>query len=144
MKTESIKLQPRSEEKESAPVVRQSFRIPVAEQESVHVIIKQKPYRVSNISQGGVGISSDRLFGFKFGEIYTGCELILRNQRFKGLTGKIIHYSPSASGELEHGIQWVDLDGRQRQSLDAVFLQMKSSVFENNDRNISQTQRLEK
>jgi hypothetical protein len=137
MKTESIELQPRSEGKESAPLVRQSFRIPVSEKESVHVIIKQKPYRVSNISQGGVGISADRLFGFKFGEIYTGCELILRNEKFKGLTGKIIHYSPSASGQLEHGIQWVGLDGEQRQSLDAVFLQMKSRVLETNDRNIS-------
>lgn len=137
MKNESIELQGGAKQKESEPLVRQSFRIPVAEKESVHVIIKQNRYRVSNISQGGVGISSDRLFGFKFGEIYTGCELILRNQRFKGLTGKIIHYSPSASGPLEHGIQWVGLDGEQRHSFDAVFLEMKSRVLENNDRNIS-------
>jgi hypothetical protein len=140
MKTESIELQPRSEGKKSAPLVRQSFRIPVSEKESVFVIIKQKPYRVSNINQGGVGISSDGLFGLKFGDIYTGCELILRNEKFKGLTGKLIHYSPSASGQLEHGIQWIGLDGEQRQALDAVFLQMKSRVFENNDRKISKIQ----
>jgi hypothetical protein len=136
MKTESIELHPRSEEKESAPLVRQSFRIPVSEKESVHVIIKQKPYRVSNINQGGVGISSDGLFDLKFGDIYTDCELILQNERFKGLTGKIIHYSPSAAGQLEHGIQWIGLDGEQRQLLEAVFLQMKSCALENNDRNI--------
>jgi len=144
MKTESIELQFLSEEKESATLVRHSFRIPVSEKESVHVIIKQKPYRVFNISQGGVGINSDGLFGLKFGDIYTGCELILQNERLKGLTGKIIHYSPSASGQLEHGIQWIGLDGEQRQSLDVVFLQMKSRVLENNDRKISKIQRLEK
>ncbi len=137
MKTESIEIRPRSEEKESAPLVRQSFRIPVSEKESVHVIIKQKTYRVSNIGQEGVGIRSDRLSGLKFGEIYTNCELILQNERFKGLTGKIIHYSPSASGQLEHGIRWIGLDAEQRQSLEAVFLQMKSCALENNDRKIS-------
>ena len=134
MKTESIELQHRSEGKESAPLVRQSFRIPVSEKESVHVIIKQKPYRVSNISQEGVGISSDNLLDLKFDEILTGCELILQKERLKGLTGKIIHYSASASGPLEHGIQWFDLKKEQRQALDKLFLQMKTRALENNDR----------
>ncbi len=144
MKTESIELQPRSEEKESAPLVRKFFRIPVSEKESVHVFIKQRKYRVSNISQEGVSIHSDNLSDLKSGEIYTGCELILINERFKGLTGKIIHYSPSASGQLEQGIRWVGLDAEQRQSLETGFLQMKTRVLENNDRKISKTQRSEK
>ena len=138
MKSESIEFQSRSEEKESAPQVRKSFRIPVSDREFVQVSIKQRKYRVSNISQGGVGINSEGLSDLKYGEIYTGCELILLNERFKGLTGKIIHYSASASGQLEQGIQWTGLDAEQRQSLDAVFLQMKTRVLENNDREISE------
>jgi len=104
MKNESIERQFRSEKKESAPLVRQSFRIPVFEKEIIQVLIKQKKYLVFNISQGGVGISSDNLPDLKSDEILTGCELILQKERFKGLTGKIIHYSASASGPLEHGI----------------------------------------
>jgi c-di-GMP-binding flagellar brake protein YcgR len=144
MKTESTELQARSEEKESAPLVRKFFRIPVSQKESVHVIIKQKKYRVSNISQGGVGISSEHLSDFKYGEICSGCELILEHERFKGLSGKIVHYSPSASGQLEQGIQWIDLDSKQKQALDAVFLKMKTRVLENNDREIKELQRLKK
>ena len=138
MKTESIKLQSEAEGKESAPLVRKNFRIPVSGKESIQVFIKQKKYRVSNISQGGVGISSDHLSDFKQGEICTGCELILHTERFKGLSGKIVHYSPSTSGQLEQGIQWIDLDAKQKQSLDAVFLQMKNRVLENNDRKIGE------
>ena len=127
--------------KESAPLVRKSFRIPVSDKESVQVFIKQRKYRVSNISQGGVGINSEGLSDLKYGEIYTDCELILPTERFKGLTGKIVHYSASASGRLEQGIQWTGLNAEQRQSLDAVFLQMKTRVLENSDREISEFER---
>jgi c-di-GMP-binding flagellar brake protein YcgR len=144
MKTESIEGQAKSEENKSAPLVRKFFRIPVSEKESVQVYIKQKRYRVANISQGGVGISSEHLSDFKQGEICTGCELILENERFKGLSGKIVHYSPSTSGQLEQGIQWIDLDAKQKQALDAVFLKMKTRVLANTDREIRELQRLKK
>jgi hypothetical protein len=141
MKTESIELQPRSGKKESAPLVRQFFRIPVSETESAYVVVHQNKYRVANISQGGVGIHFDAPSDLKFGEIYTDCELVLGKERFGGLTGKVIHYSPSASGELEQGIQWVKADAVQRQALDTLFSQMKTRFLENNDRKISNVQR---
>jgi len=137
MKNESIKPQLKSAEKEPEPMVRQSFRIPVSEKESVHVLIKKRKYQVSNISREGIGIGFGILPDLKFGEVLTGCELILKKERLKGLTGRVIHYSSSASGQLQHGIQWIDLQPKQQQAIDDNFLQMKTRALENNDRNTS-------
>jgi c-di-GMP-binding flagellar brake protein YcgR len=137
MKNESVKPQLTSAGKESEPMVRQSFRIPVSEKESVQVLIKHRKYHVSNISREGIGIGFGIQPDLKFGEVLTGCELILKKERLKGLSGRVIHYSSSASGQLQHGIQWSDLEDGQQKAIDQFCLQMKTQALENHDRNIS-------
>ncbi|MCP4717847.1 MAG: PilZ domain-containing protein [Desulfobacteraceae bacterium] len=137
MKKESIEFQLISEGKKSSTLVRQIFRVPISDNESVHILIKQKKYLVSNISQGGIGISPDSQLNLEADEILVDCELILANTSISGLTGKVIHCSFSEFGPLQYGVQWLELQTGQSQSLDDILSQMKARALEDNDRNIS-------
>ncbi len=137
MKNESIEFQLIPEGKESSPKVRQIFRIPVSKEDSVQVLIQQKKYLVSNISQGGIGISPDSQLDLESNEIISDCELILPKVRISGLSGKVVHCSFSEFGTLQYGVEWLGLQDSQRKSLDEILLQMKIRALEKNDRNMS-------
>ncbi|MCP3941353.1 MAG: PilZ domain-containing protein [Desulfobacteraceae bacterium] len=137
MKNESIEFQFISDEKESAVPVRQYFRIPISDKESVQVLIKEKKHFVSDISQGGISISSDDPSDLESGEILADCELILGKSRLSGLAGRVVRRTSSGSGLLQYGIQWIDLQTEQRQILDEIILKMKTRILENNDRNVN-------
>ena len=117
MKNTSIEFCLISDEKEENTQVRRFFRVPVSDKESVRVRIRQKEYGVSNISRGGIGIGPGSRPEFESGEILVDCELILANDRIKGLTGKIIHCSSADAGPLRYGIQWIDLQNRSSPGL---------------------------
>ncbi len=136
MEKESIEFQLISEGKEYSPQVRQIFRIPVSKEDSVQVLIQKKIYLVSNISQGGIGLSPDIQLDLESNEIIDDCELILPKARISGLSGKVIHRSFSEFGPLQYGVQWLDLQDIQRKSLDEILLQMKIRALEKNDRNM--------
>lgn len=137
MKKESIELTPISKEKEPFPLVRQSFRVPVSGKEIALIIFRQKQYFVSDINQGGVGISVDQAFDFESNEILTPCELRLSKINLTGLTGRVIHCSSSISGKLQFGIQWIDLGPRERETLNEILSQLKQGALQNSDRNIT-------
>lgn len=137
MNNESIEFESISEAKEPAPLVRQSFRVPVSDPESVQVIIRQKSYEVFDINLGGVGISSENEFDFESGQILTPCELRLSTMNLTGLTGRVIHCSSADSGRLQYGIQWMDLGPREKKILDQILVQMKEGALKNNDRNLT-------
>jgi c-di-GMP-binding flagellar brake protein YcgR len=143
MKDESIEFELNSAEKESAEPVRQFFRVPVSDKESIQVLIKQKKYSVTDISLGGVRISPDNPFDPESGEILPDCELILTQARLSGLTGKVIHRSSSEFGPSQYGIQWLDIKISQRETLDEIILQMKNRALGNNDLDVTNTNDLD-
>jgi len=144
MKNESIGFQSISEgkepgeKKEYEQLVRQSFRIPVSDKEFIQVIIREKKYFVSDISQKGIGFSIDSRLGFEYGEILTHCELRLTDKvRLNNLTARVIHCSSTETGYLQYGIQWIDLGSQEKKTLKEILSQMQSGVLKNNDRKIT-------
>lgn len=137
MKNKSIELVPIAKEKESNSLVRKSFRVPVSDNEIARIIFNQKQYSVSDINQGGVGLSVDQAFDFESNDILTPCELRLSTTHLTGLTGRVIHCSSSISGRLQYGIQWIDLGPGERETLNEILSQLKQGALENSDRNIT-------
>jgi hypothetical protein len=132
-----------SEEEEGGKRVRHLFRIPVSDQGSVQVLIKQETYPVSNVNQGGIGIDGDHQPKIILGEILEDCELIFPNTRISGLTGKVIHSSSVDFGPTLYGIGWMELTPGQTAALNAILSKMKVQALENNDRNIDSAQEKE-
>ena len=127
-----------SEKKEYTQMVRQLFRVPAPDKEFIQVIIRKKKYSVSDISERGIGIRIDSHLGFEYGEILTHCDLQMVNRTsLHNLTGKIIHCSSTEPGNLQYGIQWLDLGSREKKILNEIISQMKSEALKNNDRNIT-------
>ena len=132
-----------SEDEEGGKRVRHLFRIPVSDQDSVKVLIKQETYPVSNINQGGIGIDGEHQPKIILGEILEDCELIFPNTRIVGLTGKVIHSSCADFGPTLYGIGWMELTPGQTAALNEILSKMKAQTLENNDRNIVSIQEKE-
>ena len=140
MENESILFQPISGESEALPAVRKAFRVPVAEDDNVQVVLGGKIYPVLNISGGGVRIACDEVLDVECGDVCGGWELRLGSVRLQDLSAKVIHCESTASGRLLCGLQWIELGEKEMNIINDTVAQMKAKALGSNDLNISPTQ----
>jgi len=144
MENQSILFQAISGEKEADSPVRKAFRVPVPDSASVQVFLREKEYSLLNISHGGISALCDEVLDIECDAIRTGWKLRLEEIRLHNLTGKVVHCSSMASGQLLYGIQWVDLEEDQIAAISEAVSQLKTMAFGDNDRNISPAKDVEK
>ena len=87
-------------------IIRHVFRLPVTENDSVSLTIKNQPFKVLNIGSNGVSILLNEDC-FEVGQQLDSIELVLDNDTFP-LIGKIIHISPR-DFQLIAGIEFLNL-----------------------------------
>ncbi len=144
MENESILFQPISGENEALPAVRKTFRVPVAENDDVQVVLEGKIYSVLNISLGGISIVCDDIPDVECGHVRGGWELRLGQIRLQDLSARVIHCGSMASGQLLCGLQWVDLGEKEMNIINDAVARLKVSALGNNDLNTPPTQDIEK
>jgi len=143
MEKESILFQPISREKETASLVRKSFRVPVPDSASVQVLLGKKEYSLLNISQGGISVLCDDILDVECDGVQAGWDVTLEKIRLYNLTGRVIHCSSMASGDLLYGIEWVDLGEDEVAAINEAVSQFKEMVFGDNNQNIPAEQEIE-
>ena len=144
MENQSILFQAISGEKKADLPVRKAFRVPVPDSASVQVFLGEKEYSLLNISHGGISVLCDEALDVECDAIRTGWELRLEKIELPNLTGRVVHCSSMASGQLLYGIQWVDLGEDQIAVIREAVSQLKIMAFGNNDRNILPVEDVEK
>ena len=113
MTDRSIDFQPLPQEIEIP--VRQSFRVPVSSKNNILAVLQGQTFLVANISGTGIAIVADSCLVFEQGQILKDAQLWLGTTRLTGLTGKVVHCSVHASGQLHFGIKW---QGMEKPDLD--------------------------
>lgn len=131
MTKDSIEFQPLPQD-QSIPV-RESFRVPVSSKHNVLAIFQGQTYAVANVSATGIAIHSESCLEFESGQILTDSELWLGTQRLTGLTGKVIHCSVHASGQLQFGISWQDMGTEAKAILKERLERLKTEALEENN-----------
>ena len=109
--------------------VRQSFRVPVNEKESISATISSIFYPVSDIGLEGIGILVEDNQIFEVGDQFDDCRLNFSDTRLSGLTGKIVHCTIHDGGLWQFGILWVDLSDSQKKMLEQELSRMKKQVL---------------
>jgi c-di-GMP-binding flagellar brake protein YcgR len=109
--------------------VRQTFRVPVSEKESISAVISSIAYPVSDIGLGGIGILVEDNQTFEIGDPLDGCRLNFKDTRLTDLTGKIVHCAFHDNGLWQFGIQWIDLADSQKKILEQELSRLKKQVL---------------
>jgi len=99
-----------------AQTSRQTFRLPVTDDDPVALQIDKQSYKVINISISGVGIQIQNYGLFVLGDEVGPIEIDLAGTKMK-LYGKVSRINPLHEGEFICGITFVEIDGTFRNSI---------------------------
>lgn len=111
------------------PHLRHFFRMPVHdENKSASVFISDVGYRISEISQTGIGVIVENNQTFEIDDRLEGCRLQFDEMVLTGLTGKIVHCS-SHENSWKFGIQWVDMRNVHIQQMESLLSRLKKQVM---------------
>lgn len=117
MTSDSIDFQPLPQETDIP--VRKFFRVPVSSKDNILAIFSGKTFAVANLSATGIAIHCDSCLEFEEGQILADAQVWLGTTRLTGLTGKVVHCSVHASGQLYFGIEWQNMAPEIREQLAA-------------------------
>ena len=131
MNNQSIEFQNIKEDSSSSGIVRKSFRIPIEDKENVWVLINKKRYSVRDISTCGVGILLENNSRFIIEQALLNCEFSIFNVSIKKLNGKIVHLSFDKGGNLQCGIQWIDMEKKIADQISEIVFKMKEQLLKN-------------
>jgi hypothetical protein len=129
MTEDSIDFQPFPTTDQPDAPVRHSFRVPTSDKENILAIFGGQTYAVANISVTGISIHADSCLDFEAGQVVEDAEFWIGTLRLTGLKGTVIHCSVHDDGELQFGIDWLDMSVKNRETLETVLSQMKTSAL---------------
>jgi hypothetical protein len=109
--------------------VRQNFRVPVSEKESISATISSISYHVSDIGLEGIGILVQDNQIFEVGDQLDACQLNFGDTRLSDLTGKIVHCAIHDGSLWQFGIHWIDLLDSQEKILEQQLIRLKKQVL---------------
>ncbi len=130
MTENSIDFQPLPDTDPSDAPVRHSFRVPVSDKDNVLAVFCGRTYSVANVSVTGVSIHAESCLDFESGQVIEDAEFWIGTQRLTGLKGKVIHCSVHDYGNLQFGVDWLDVSLKDRERLETILSQMKTRALE--------------
>ncbi|MCG8684716.1 MAG: PilZ domain-containing protein [Desulfobacterales bacterium] len=134
MTENSIEFQPMP----GANSIRHAYRVPASEKDDIQAILYRRTYSVTNISAIGIAIHSNSCLEFESGQIIEDAELKVGSLHMTHLRGKVIHCSVHDSGDLQFGIEWLDMKSKDRERLEESLGQFKARALE--DKNLPEDQ----
>ncbi|ACN15458.1 hypothetical protein HRM2_23630 [Desulforapulum autotrophicum HRM2] len=126
---ESIEFQALNDDSQSTSQVRNFFRVPLNNPGKYVVVIKNFPYPLLDIANGGVGFEVSYEPGFTPGDILETCLLDLGGQVFEGLRAEVVHLSPLSDTTWKCGIHWVDLADNVVREMTAIVQNFRKELF---------------
>lgn len=112
-------------------VVRKTFRVPVNEQTPVTFLINGVPFRVANISEGGVGFLADSGDVAEVGQVLEGLELHFGGRSFQA-QGTVRHVTPLEDSGFLYGLS-LDMSNEDDRAFMVDFVQKaRERFFEQN------------
>ena len=108
---------------------RSTFRVPVADREGFYLRFGSLSLRLADVCIGGVSLVSDNTTAMTLGDIICNCELLLEDERFSGLNGRVVHHSLDGSGSTITGIQWLDLNQQTVKRFQATLKYLRKHLF---------------
>lgn len=88
--------------------IRETFRVPVDDDDSVKVIFSDIEFDVVNVATKGVGIRITKLDKFEVGEQLKPLRLIINDKTFR-LEGEIVHITPENPDTSVCGIRFTNM-----------------------------------
>ena len=88
---------------------RASYRVRVATREGFYLQFGCLSLPLADISIGGVSLVSNSETAMGLGDIICNCDLMVEDDCFKGLNGRVVHHSIDCDGNTITGIQWLNL-----------------------------------
>ncbi len=92
------------------------------------VFISDIGFRISEISQTGIGVIVENNQTFEVGERLEACRLQFDELVLPGLTGKIVHCS-FHDDFWKFGIQWVNMTHAHKQQMEALHSRLKKQLM---------------
>lgn len=96
--------------------IRQTYRVQVAEDEHVKVIINDIEHEVIDIGSKGVGLRITKLDKFTVGEIIKPIRIVLQNKTFR-FAGKVVHVTSEGLDTSLCGVEFVEMSDESRKVL---------------------------
>lgn len=126
---ESIEFQTLNDGPQSASQVRNFFRVPLNKPGKFVAVIKNVPYPLVDIANGGAGFEITYEPEFTVGDILEPCRLDLGDKTIEGLRAEVVHLSPGDGTTWKCGICWVDLADNTVGKIAAIVQNFRKELF---------------
>ncbi|MCF6246880.1 MAG: PilZ domain-containing protein [Desulfobacula sp.] len=130
--TRSIEFQDIKKDNSQQENVRRSFRVPVAPEDGMTVVINDNSYQVVDISLEGISIACENNTTFMVAQTFDNCEIKTPDSIIKNLTGRIVHFSCGSEAGWQNGIQWIDFDKETLLKISTLVASMKKKLLKTN------------
>ena len=108
---------------------RRFFRVRVRDEPGFYLRLGSLKLAVANVSARGISLVSDRVTAMVLGDLISNSELVLDQERFAGLSGRIVHHSLDNEGNTVSGIQWLDLSTITEKRMELVAENLRRKMF---------------
>ena len=133
MTEDSIDIQPLPTTDQPEARVRNSFRVPVSDKDNISAVFCGQTYNAANISVTGISIHADSCLDFQAGQVVENAELRIADLRLTNLKGRVIHCSVHDDGELQFGVDWLDMSLKNRETLETILSRMKARALKQDE-----------
>jgi c-di-GMP-binding flagellar brake protein YcgR len=125
----SIEFQAMNDDPQSNSQVRNSFRVPLSNPQKYVAVIKNFPYPLLDIANGGAGFEIKYEPGFTVGDILEACRLELGDHTIEGLRGEVVHLFAESDITWKCGIRWINLADKAVGEIAAIVLNLRKELF---------------
>jgi hypothetical protein len=109
---------------------RQFFRVKVRDLPGYYLRLGSLKLAVADVSARGISLVSDKVTAMVLGDLISNSELVVDQERFQGLSGRIVHHSLDSDGNTVTGIQWLELNTITEKRMEVVVENLRQKLFE--------------
>lgn len=111
------------------PSARTSYRVQFAGRKNVFLDFQSRSYPLLDLSEGGVCIALEPNKSMALDGFLSHCNLVLEDDVFTGLEGRVVHYSLGSNGEWTCGIEWLNLKPTDAERMTPFIETMRKEIF---------------
>lgn len=113
----------------SVEIGRRFYRVPVRKKMNFSVVINATRYPLLDISSNGIRIAVEPTTSIASQDVISCCELVLDEQIFSALEGKVVHYSLEDDENWICGIKWLNIDADTENDIGKILLILRKELF---------------
>ncbi|MCX2981732.1 PilZ domain-containing protein [Halieaceae bacterium IMCC14734] len=109
---------------------RKFFRVRVRHLQGHYLRLGSLKLTIADVSARGISLVSDKVTAMVLGDLISNSELVLDQERFQGLSGRIVHHSLDGEGNTVTGIQWLELNTITEKRMEIVVESLRQKLFD--------------